>query len=90
MVVERAQALGSWSVRASFSLHQQAQVIPCTFSSQIIYAMSTHSLRKKNNTRDISFSSQLNADARRMFYIGLFHLLNAPGTFLANIFEMDK
>lgn len=44
----------------------------------------------KKNPSDISFSFQLIADVRSMIYIVLFQAVNALGTLLANIMEIDK
>lgn len=91
MVLEPADALRSGAVCDPFLLNKLTQVIQCcSFFSEIIHPMGVHRLRQNKNPSDISFSFELNSDARRLLYIVMFHDLNSLGTFIANILDVKK
>lgn len=89
-VLEWAEALRLEAVRAPFPVSKLVQVITCNFSTDMIHEMGVHRFRQKNKPSEISFSFQLNGDAQSLLYIVLLHGLNALGTLLANILQMDK
>lgn len=67
-----------------------AQVIPSNYSHQMLPAMGTCKLLQQNNPSNVSFSVQLNANMRSLFYVLLIHALNDLVTVLRSILEMDK
>lgn len=68
---------------------QQKWPKPFRATSQLRwYKKWDHRLRQKNNSSDISFLFQLNAEELHLPYISVFHSVNVLGMLLSNILEM--